>query len=225
MINASQSLRLFEPQLARNTVVEDRCTTIIKSKSLATENKCGARQKLLTYLQSKCHWPETDCPCLAAATWMTVLGHSRPMHSLPVPIKVRLLQSRHYCSAQRSDAKGPGCVKTFAREEGAKSFSLLPSLARGRERFLFFKLTMSRRNFYSQIQLRSFHTAWAMSRHWQHLRYREGEAAITFPLLAPRASGKQSGNKCTFRAQLADISTPRPQRCRKHIRSQSTGSA
>jgi hypothetical protein len=58
---------------------------------------------------------------------------------------------------------GPGCVKTFAREEGAESFSLLPSLEPGRERFLFFKLTMSRRNFYSQIQLRSFHTAWAKS--------------------------------------------------------------
>jgi hypothetical protein len=39
VFDASQNLRAFEPQLARDTVVEDRSTTIVKSKSprLATE--------------------------------------------------------------------------------------------------------------------------------------------------------------------------------------------
>jgi hypothetical protein len=34
---------------------------------------------------------------------------------------------------------------------------------------LFFKLTVSRRNFYWQIQLQSFHTAWALNVGFQRL--------------------------------------------------------
>ena len=41
----------------------------------------------------------------------------------------------------------------------------------------------------------------------------------------PRASDKQSGKEYTFRVRPADILTPRPQRCRKHLKSQSTESA
>jgi hypothetical protein len=42
-----------------------------------------------------------------ASLAMSVPGHSRPMHSVPVPINVPLLlQQRHYCSTRRNDASG-----------------------------------------------------------------------------------------------------------------------
>lgn len=64
------------------------------------------------------------------------------------------------CAASTEhDAIGLGCVKTCTREKDAEVFSLSSSPDCGRRRFLFFKLTVSRRNFYWQIQLQSFHTA------------------------------------------------------------------
>jgi acylphosphatase len=50
-------------------------------------------------------------------------------------------------------------VKTFARDEGVEPSSPWSTLDSGRQRFSFFKLALSRQNFYSQIQLRSFHMA------------------------------------------------------------------
>ena len=53
-------------------------------------------------------------------------------------------------------AMGLGCVKTCTREKDAELFSLSSSPDYGRSAFLFFKLTVSGRNFYWQIQLQEF---------------------------------------------------------------------
>ena len=57
-----------------------------------------------------------------------------------------------------------GCVKTCTSEERAALFSLLSFPHSGRQCFLFFRLTKSRKIFYAQSQGRGFHTGSTHSR-------------------------------------------------------------
>jgi len=56
-------------------------------------------------------------------------------------------------------AKGLGCVKTRMSQRCAELFSQLHSPERGRQYNLFFTSTKSKQNFYTQVQLLSFHAA------------------------------------------------------------------
>ena len=55
---------------------------------------------------------------------MSDVGHSRPMHSVSVPINVRCYSNSDImCSAQRSDAKGQKA--TWLRSSGLECFAKL----------------------------------------------------------------------------------------------------
>jgi len=75
-----------------------------------------------------------------------------------------MLDEQTSVSAASRSGLGPGCVETFTSPECEELFSLLSSPNGNCQRCWFSNPQKSRRNFYAQIERRSFHTAWTHSR-------------------------------------------------------------
>jgi hypothetical protein len=108
-----------------------------------------------------------------AAGWKSESSYD-PLHSFrasaPVPLEKFARNPKKSFATQSGEKRtspdhrksvvpGLGCVKTRTREEGAELLSLVSPPDRRRHHCHYLELAKSRRNFYAQIQFRSFHTA------------------------------------------------------------------